>query len=107
MKKTALVGAAVALTLTLGACGSGKHHASAQDQKDIQQAQTIVSGCIQKGNLITHDGRQAILQCIAPPGHEQAFQDCAATQAAKTNFFTKQGRANYEQALAVCVENNR
>lgn len=81
--------------------------ASANSQKDLQQAQSIVQGCVAHGNFLTHGGREGIINCIAPKGHKQAFMNCAQGQLAHANLLTKHGRSNYEQALAVCVEKNR
>ncbi len=88
-------------------CSKTHHPANAQTKKDLTQAQTIVKGCINKGNLITKKGRTAILTCLAPPGHSAALERCIQGKVAHDKFFTKRQRAAFEQDVAVCVEMNR
>lgn len=93
----AILGAA----LSLSACNSHKTP-TAQTKSDETVAQTIVKNCMTKGSLLTKGGRDKILTCIAPPGHEAAFASCA-----QGSLLHVHSKAAYEQALAVCVQNNR
>ncbi len=98
---------AVVLGLALAACGNSAKSSTGSTNPNIQSAQTIVQGCVTKGDVLTSTGRKAILDCIAPAGHTAAFIACAQGQLAKAQLLTSAGRTAFLQALAVCLEQNR
>ena len=105
MKKRIGAGAAI-LGLALAACGnSGTSGTSSNPQ--LQNAEKIVQDCVNKGNVLTSAGRDAILNCIAPAGHRSAFVSCAQGQLAHADLFTNAGRNAFIQALTTCLEQNR
>jgi hypothetical protein len=107
MKICALV--ALLLTLVIAGCGGSNTIRAAknpQTKQDIAKAQSIVQGCVSKGNFVTAGGRKAVINCIAPSGHKAAFEACASKAVAHP-FFTSKERERIMQGLAVCAEENR
>lgn len=103
--------AAAALTASLvTACGHGsanKVASNAQVKQDSAVAQQMIQACLTKGSFLTHAGRTAIVDCIAPRGHSAEFEACAQKQLSSAHLTTKAGREGYLQAVVTCGENNR
>jgi hypothetical protein len=75
-----------------------------QNQAALQAAQGKVASCLPKGNLLTKDGRQKILDCVAPADQQQAFKTCVLNAAAKEHMATKEGRRLWrDQDLPNCL----
>jgi hypothetical protein len=101
---------AIGLAIALGACSQSTDRSaptvttSAQQQVALQAAQAKVASCIPQGSLLSKEGRQKILDCVAPPAQQQALKQCVANAAAKANLATKAGRAKFRnEDLPNCV----
>lgn len=90
-----------------GAIKAAKATQNPQAQADLKKAEAIVKGCITKGNVLSHSGRQAIITCIAPPGKKAQVEACGQKAISNDGFLTKKKRSKLYQDLAVCVEANR
>lgn len=102
-----LIGLSLILTGGCAAKKAANIATNPQVKQDLTQAETIVKGCVLKGDVLTKPGRQKILACIAPPGHTVQFQKCVQGDVAHAHFFTKKQRAMFLQGVAVCLEKNR
>ena len=103
---------ATLLIVGLGACNghtgaSNKLSANPQAKQDTQQFQTIVQSCMTKGVILTNSGRTAILNCIAPKGHKQQFENCAQSHIGTDGFVSTTQRQKLMQDLTICLEQNR
>ncbi len=96
----------VVLALAVAACG-GKGHGDVQskvsaantpqNQAATQAAQQQVARCLPKGNLLTNTGRQAIVDCVAPPAQQQALKACVLKAAATEHLATQAGRQRWRE----------
>lgn len=102
-----LTAAAAALAVGLGACGSAKVTQTPQARQDEAYAQRVVQGCLSAhgASVISRAGRERVLACVAPPGHEAAFLACAEKDALSPGALLHRSRL-YQQ-VAVCLERNR
>jgi len=103
----------IVLGLTFAACGNTGTGGSAGtsgtggSNQQLQNAEQIVKDCANRGDVLTSAGRDAILNCIAPPGHRSAFESCAQNKLTNAQLFTSAGRNALFQGLATCLEQNR
>ncbi len=109
MRKLVL-GIAIGITLALTGCGQNADRSaptittSAQQQVALKAAQEKVAKCIPEGNLLTKDGRQKILTCVAPPEQQQALKTCVLNAAGQASLATKAGRAKLrDEDLPRCI----